>query len=188
MKLRASVPSLDPGDPANAFAAGEQSAKEHIRSLIADRLVRLDSAGTAEPMLAASWQRNEDSSNWQFRLRPGVQWQDGSRVDGPSVAAALQPALKGVTVTGSNLTVTFQADHPLPDLLSSLAEARASVVLAGSDGSVLGSGAFRLTHWEAGRHAALAANENYWAGRPFLDGIDVEMGRTAREQIADFEL
>ena len=186
VKLRASVPSLDPVD-ADALSAGEAAARERIWELIADRLVRLDSSGRPQPMLAASWQRDAEGKEWQFRLRPGVLWQDGSRVDGPAVAAALQPLLKGVDISGTNLLVSFHSDRPVPDLLSILAEPRACVVRRGA-ASVEGTGPFRLTRWEPGRQATLLANENYWAGRPFLDEIEIDMGRPAREQIADFEL
>lgn len=188
VKLRASVRSLDPSEAANDVTAGAQSAKDHLWLLLGDRLVRFDSAGTVRPMLAVSWQHNADASTWEFRLRPGVQWQDGARVDGASAAAALRAIVKGVKVTGTNVSVAFRTDHPMPDLLSILAEARASLISKRTDGSIVGTGAFRLTQWDPGRHAVLAANENYWGGRPFLDGVDVEMGRTPREQIADFEL
>ena len=186
IKLRVSVSSLDPGGSPDALAAGEQSAKDRIVRLLGDGLVRLDSSGTPRPMLAVSWDRNAEASNWRFRLRRGVQWQDGSRLDGPSVAAALQPVLKGIAVTGSGLSVMFESQHSMPDLLSILGEARTAIVR--TDGAIVGAGPFRLTQWEPGRHAVLVANENYWAGRPFLDSIDIEMGRTPREQVADFEL
>jgi len=32
------------------------------------------------------------------------------------------------------------------------------------------------------------ANEDYWEGRPFLDSIDVQMGRAARDQLIDVEV
>ena len=34
----------------------------------------------------------------------------------------------------------------------------------------------------------LLANEDYWGGRPYLDGIQVEMGRSSRERLIDLEL
>jgi ABC-type transport system substrate-binding protein len=37
-------------------------------------------------------------------------------------------------------------------------------------------------------HAVLAANDEYWGGRPFVDAIDVQMGRTVRERVIDLDL
>jgi len=54
-----------------------------------------------------------------------------------------------------------------------------------------GSGPFRLTSWEAvGRPmlAVLAANEEFREGRPFVDAIEITMGRAAHERLVDVEL
>jgi oligopeptide transport system substrate-binding protein len=37
----------------------------------------------------------------------------------------------------------------------------------------LGNGPFQMTRWEEEQLVALEANENYWAGRPLLDGIEI---------------
>jgi len=51
-----------------------------------------------------------------------------------------------------------------------------------------GSGAFRVASWEAGKRAVLAANEDFREGRPFVDGIEIAMGRGAHERLVDLEL
>src|SRR5450432_4431112 len=38
--------------------------------------------------------------------------------------------------------------------------------------------AFNIARWEAGRRAVYDANENAPAGRPYLDSIDIQMGKT----------
>ena len=48
--------------------------------------------------------------------------------------------------------------------------------------------AFTVTRWEAGRRATYEANENAPGGRPFVDSIDVQMGRSMRDQGIDLEL
>lgn len=48
--------------------------------------------------------------------------------------------------------------------------------------------AFSITRWDAGHRALYQANENAPGGRPFLDSIDVQMGRSVREQAIDLEL
>ncbi len=51
-----------------------------------------------------------------------------------------------------------------------------------------GSGPFRVTAFEAGKRAVLAANEEFREGRPFVDGIEIAMGRSAHERLVDLEL
>jgi hypothetical protein len=58
----------------------------------------------------------------------------------------------------------------------------------GTGGAVAGSGAFRIAEWEPGRHLTLAANEEYSAGRPFVDSVDIQMGRAAKDRLLDIEL
>jgi hypothetical protein len=48
-------------------------------------------------------------------------------------------------------------------------------------------GPFRIAEWDPGKHAALAANEGYPGGRPFVDLIEVRMGRSARDRLLDLE-
>ena len=51
-----------------------------------------------------------------------------------------------------------------------------------------GAGAFHVTAFEAGKRVVLAATEDYRLGRPFVDSIEIAMGRTARDRIVDLEL
>jgi hypothetical protein len=46
---------------------------------------------------------------------------------------------------------------------------------------------FSITLWEGGRRATFAADENA-GGRPFLDGIEIQLARPLREQSLDLEL
>ncbi|MGD0965118.1 MAG: ABC transporter substrate-binding protein [Candidatus Acidiferrales bacterium] len=58
----------------------------------------------------------------------------------------------------------------------------------GTFSGLAGSGAFRVTRWEAGKHATLSANNDYPGGRPFLDSIEIQMGRAAKDRLLDLEL
>jgi ABC-type transport system substrate-binding protein len=61
-------------------------------------------------------------------------------------------------------------------------------LLRGADGVSVGTGPFRITEWQAGKHALLSAYEGYWGGRPFVDFVEVLMGRGYRDQSIDLEL
>jgi ABC-type transport system substrate-binding protein len=51
-----------------------------------------------------------------------------------------------------------------------------------------GSGPFRVTAWEAGKRAVLAANEEFREGRPFVDEIEIVIARAAHDRLVDLEL
>jgi ABC-type transport system substrate-binding protein len=52
---------------------------------------------------------------------------------------------------------------------------------------VAGSGAFHISEWESGKHVTLAPNENIRGGRAFVDSIDIQMGRPAKDRLLDLE-
>jgi Bacterial extracellular solute-binding proteins, family 5 Middle len=58
----------------------------------------------------------------------------------------------------------------------------------GSFAGVAGSGAFHIAQWESGKRLTLAANESYRGGRAFVDAIEIEMGRAAKDRLVDLEL
>jgi peptide/nickel transport system substrate-binding protein len=147
-------------------------------SLVFETLVQLDDAGMPQPGLAVSWQHDAAAKNWQFSLRPGVRFHDGSALTAAAVAASLQAALPNVTANATgDAVVAIHAKRPLPNLLLDLAH----------DGWQA-TGPFRPTAFEPGQRATFSANADYWGGRPFLDGIDVQLGRGPRDQLLDLEL
>ena len=50
----------------------------------------------------------------------------------------------------------------------------------GTFAGVAGSGPFHIAEWDPGKHIVLAANENYHSGRPFVDSVEIQMGRSPR--------
>jgi peptide/nickel transport system substrate-binding protein len=56
------------------------------------------------------------------------------------------------------------------------------------DGTFSDPGPFRIAEWEPGKHATFAANEDYPGGRPFVDAIEIQMGRAAKDRLVDLEV
>jgi ABC-type transport system substrate-binding protein len=52
---------------------------------------------------------------------------------------------------------------------------------------LLGAG-FTIARWEAGRRAVYEADENAAGGRPFLDDVEILLGRSLRDQAGDLDL
>jgi peptide/nickel transport system substrate-binding protein len=186
VEMREVVRNLDPAD---WFAdAAEAAAKEKLVSLIFESLVRVNENGHPQPGLALSWQHDSEFKRWRFRLRENVRFHDGSPMTAEIVVTALHAANDPWQLNGSADELVVESDLPIPDLLFDLARGRRTVFIRGADGKISGTGPFRLSQWEPGRRAVLAADEQHWSGRPFLDAVTIEMGRPPREQLLDLEL
>jgi ABC-type transport system substrate-binding protein len=80
---------------------------------------------------------------------------------------------------------------PSPGLLATLATDASLTIrrMEGPPGALpIGTGPFRLATWEPGRRVVLQANEDYWDGRPYLDSIEIQLGRASRDELLDLEL
>jgi len=185
--LQGRVTSLDPAQKQGR--ATDQIAQERLLRLIADCLVDLDQFGQPKPGLAISWQHNDKFTRWEFHLRPNVKFQDATALTPQLVADSLQTVNPDWRVSSADDSVIVdESDSALPELPYILAESQNSILLRRPTGEIIGTGPFRLTTWEPGRHAVFAANDDYWAGRAFVDSIDVQMGRTVRERMIDLDL
>jgi peptide/nickel transport system substrate-binding protein len=184
VQMREQIATIDPRQWPSAPA--QAPAAERLDSLVFDRLVRLDVHGTLQPALAISWQQDAQSKRWQFRLRDGVKFSDGSLLT-PTVAALALQQLLGVSfdVSATSDSVVIQAEHSLPDFPKELATGRYFIFHSAEDNSLTGTGPFRLAEWPTGGNSAqvvLVANESCWAGRPFVDKIELLMGVDSQQQ------
>lgn len=153
-----------------------------LSTLIGETLVRINSRGEFEPGLASSWQREADGRRWRISLRSDVKFHDGESLTAvnaaPILVAALKKTYSDVAITPGGTTLVIQSVIPLPDLLTELASPRTAIVRKSETSPLLGTGPFRLAGWEPGRRLALAAFEDYWGGRPFLDSAVINLGAT----------
>ena len=83
--------------------------------------------------------------------------------------------------------VIIECNAPTPDLPAVLALPRYGIAKR-TGGKVVGSGAFAIERWDPGKKLALSARDDYWGGRAFLDSIEIEMGKSFREQMIALDL
>lgn len=184
VELSASPTALDPAQQ-SPFPT---SAQEQLATLMFDRLVELDQQETPRPGLAASWQHDPDYRRWLFHLRSGVLLHNGSPLRPHLVVMSLATSNPGWHVRLQSDDVVIESSNPIPNLLAELACARNAIVVHTEAGAVVGTGPFRVNAWEPGKRLVLTANEDYWAGRPFLDSIEITLGRSQRDQALDLQL
>jgi len=195
----ASSVTLDPRE----WKSGSLSAREDekLAALVYDRLVTLDDYGKFQPSLAIEWSHDAAAKNWQFKLRPGVKFSDGSLLTSADVVASLQSLLPpGLQLTATDTAISLHSPHPVPDLLEQLASGRHFVFRTLPDETLLGTGPFYVAEispaapYEANPVATkparlkFRANEQSWAGRPFLDAIEVTLGEPPLRQLFDLQV
>ena len=181
--VRIAPASLDPLDPTQP----DSVARRNLLRLLFDTMVALDDSGGIQPALALSWQAAPGNQRWQFRLRQGVKFDDGSVVTVGLAAASLRAANPDWSVYPSDDSIVIELNAPDPLLLARLAQPRNSIAKRLSD-RVSGTGPFHATDWQPGKKLVAAANEDYWGGRPFLDSVEIEFGKSSRDQLVALEL
>src|SRR5216684_3116565 len=86
--------------PANATPADYWDTARTL-SLIGDTFVKLDALGRPQPALAIAWQSDPSARHWQFTLRRGVKFHDGSLASPGAIAQILGAIHPGWTVRAS---------------------------------------------------------------------------------------
>jgi peptide/nickel transport system substrate-binding protein len=156
---------------------------------IFDPLARLDAQGQLRPALAVSWRRIDDTT-WEFKLRQGVQFQNGQPFTADDVKITLDRLLDKDKVAKYQLiargqissvsavevadkyTVRIKTGRPDPVLPRSLSVAYilpgAYYQQVGDDGFAarpVGTGPFKLREFAKADHITFDAWNGSWRGR-----------------------
>ncbi len=172
------------------------SVSSSLMGLIFDPLVRIDGRGRIVPGLAETWEISEDGTEYTFHLRRGVRFHDGTECTAADVKFTYDamtdpanrspwrtaPASAGMFDALDRYTLRVKLPHPSFDFLRNLTrEIAPRHLLNGRDFAAddfnyhpVGTGPFRLQKWERETNEIeLAANPDYYEGRPYLDKIIV---------------
>ena len=194
--------------PAAAWALETNDAHSLTRAGCLEMLLRYGPEGELEPMLATEWTQVEPTT-WEFTLREGVNFQDGTPMNADAVVGALTQLLKAETPARAfNADVinsvkatdesTVQITSPRPDPLVPLRVASPNTgILApkayqGEQIDIIGTctGPFTVTA-EAGQQSlTLKANDQYWGGDVSLATAEVRLivdGATRATQLQSGE-
>jgi peptide/nickel transport system substrate-binding protein len=162
--------------------------------LVLEGLTAVDASSVVQPALAIDWKAENNAHRWQFHLRPGAQFQDGSPVTSVAVVESLSASCRSkcpwseMRALGS--AVIFISDVPMPQLPAVLAGNAfliSHAVSTGNSSGAIGTGAFQVGSFANGI-LTLAANSNCWSGRPFVDTIEIRIHRPVQDQWMDLSL
>ena len=185
----------DASDPASYWDIAR------VLSLVGDTLVRVDAEDRPQPGLATAWRHDSTMRHWEFTLRPGIRFHDGSASSPAAVAQILaalhpnwtvrvSPTLLFASATGSAAadSVIIDSGIDAPSLLAELAMPRNLILKRNASGIPVGTGPFRVADFQPGKLLKLVSSDESWSGRPFIDGIEIEFGKSLREQSLALEL
>ena len=165
------------------------------RRLVLDGLTTMDADSAVRPALATRWAAENENHRWQFWLRPGVRFSDGTALTSVAAVVALNASCSNAcpwtALRALGGSIVFTSESPLPVLPALLASDKYRIALTGGSpdaaGTLIGTGAFEAAGFANGT-LKLAANENCWQGRPFLDAIEIRVHRPVRDQWLDLNV
>ncbi len=157
-----------------------------------------------KPMLAETWTPNADGSVWTFGLRKGVKWHDGTPFTAADVVATMDRLagsnLKSYIDAGSakaldDFTVEITLKSPDGQFPQQVGAYNPQSVITPKDfevGTTLdqrktGTGAFKLTTYDAATGATFEANADWWGGKPFLDKLEFIFSDDIATQISGLQ-
>jgi ABC-type transport system substrate-binding protein len=165
VEMRAALRTLDPADS----DPSTMGARAQLIPAVFETLVRFDEHGDPQACLATSWSHDAGRKRWVFTARANVLLHNGT------------------PWSPKGGVIELADDRPIAAILRELSQPANAIVVRAEDGTLLGTGPFRIARWEAEKSARLAAHNGYWAGRPFLDAVEIRMGRPLRDQEMDLE-
>jgi peptide/nickel transport system substrate-binding protein len=159
---------------------------------IHDRLLKLDPFFTLQPSLSESFEVSDDGLTYTFNLRQGLTFHEGEPFTANDVKYTFDfrkdPENASVVANNFVSVDNVEAADDYTVVVNMLETNAAFVTLAGQTGIVSesyhsaigedaykaapnGLGPFKLVEWRAAEFTECEAFEDYWAGRPLLDGI-----------------
>lgn len=181
--LHSDIASIEPG-------VNRDGNSDMVLAHVVESLVAFGEDLSIKPVLAESWTVSEDGKTYDFKLRDGVTFHDGTPLTGEAISwnferylkaetnfqcrgrydGTVGPAITEVKATGEN-TVQFTFDEAAPNFLITMATiqctpwilAPSSVNTDGVFQKPVGTGPYSFVTWEQGRFVDLKRFPDYAA-------------------------
>jgi len=165
------------------------SASSDAQHQIFETLTKYNEDGSVAPLLAESFDNISDTV-WEFNLRQGITFHDGSELNADVVVAnftrlldpefASPKAFIFETVDSveavDNYTVRFTLTQPFAPFPAHLAHSGGMIasldsLAAGVEDNPIGTGPFKFYSWERGNEIRFVRNEDHWQNVPNIESL-----------------
>jgi peptide/nickel transport system substrate-binding protein len=191
--------SLNPGN-------GYLSESYDLYELVYDTPIGINQAGEFVPELATEWSVADDGVTWTMTIRDDAVFHDGEAVTAEDVAFSIQlykdterfpylpsyasyfetiqaPDETTVVLTTAEPISSFEANIVFMYVLPKHIWEGIDFPVRFQNLDMIGSGPFRLAEYERRQFTRLAANEDYWNGRPHIDEVIFQTYRNADARV-----
>jgi peptide/nickel transport system substrate-binding protein len=183
------------------------SPNNNVADHVFEKLVAKDGKEQIRAGLAESW-KTLDELTWEFKLRKGVKWHDGSDFTAADVVATIKripnvpnspasfatytrPIADIVAVDAHTLRVKTLRAHPLlPNDLVAIRIIQAKVADSATTADfnsgklMVGTGPYRFKEYVAGDRVVLVRNDSYWGTKPHWKSVRMRMISNAPARVA----
>lgn len=140
-----------------------------------------------QPELAESFESNDDASVWNFKIRKGVVFHDGSKMNADDVIYTMnrhkgedsKSVIKSVLASivewkkVGEYEVQAVLDGSNADIPTLLGLFQTKIIKNGTTGEGNGTGPFKMDSFEPGVKSVHSRNEDYWREGANLDGCEI---------------
>ncbi len=172
----------------------DDGTERAVNDNIYETLLSRDAAGVLQPGLATAMPTQIDDVTWQFKLREGVLFHDGSAFNADSVVASINRMVKLIvdgktdndgfyaSITGAakvdDTTVNITTDGPdgvLPSRMYWLKMIPTSAeTVEDLSESVVGTGPYKFVSRTVGSDIKIEVNADYWGEAPSISKVTYE--------------
>lgn len=173
-------------------------SNNEVGQMLFDSLLTTDATATLRPGLAESWRAVGDTA-WEFTLREGVRFHDGTPLTADDIAYTFEriPQMRGPGASFSTMirpvqrleivdarTLRMHTAGPAPLLPTYLSQvmivsrrlhAEATTGDFNSGKSAIGTGPFRLVSHATGDRIVMERNDRYWGAKPHWANVTYRM-------------
>lgn len=121
------------------------------QGLVFDTLTEVAADGTLRAELATGWQGHDSARVWQFDLRAGVIFHDGTTLTADDVVASLMPLVDGQVTAKTALSVEITLNQPMRDLPLILSQPEYVIRPAHDLNGSIGTGLYQVVRFDAGQ-------------------------------------
>lgn len=173
---------------------------------IFDRLINTDERQRLKPGLAVSWKPLEDTT-WEFKLRKGVKFHDGSPFTADDVIFSFErapnvpnsPSSFATYVKGKEVvkiddhTVHIKTKRPYPlmpndvstlPIISKKVGQNAKTGDYNSGKAAVGTGPFTFVEYVPGDRIVVKKNSDYWGEKPIWDKVTIKPIKSGPSRVA----